>query len=361
MNPIYVDFLITSFCNFKCAFCSASAPNNNHKKDLTFNEIENILRELNSLEVLRVAFEGGEPFLRKDFFKILKVADSCDFEYYINTNGSLITSSVAKKLKKTKVSKICVSIDGPNEKIHDKIRGYNGAFSNAVNAIKFLLEEKIQVNAIITLTKENYLYLYETLIYLKTIGIDKVALMLLATVGENNINQSIPFKEWSVLLQKLSNDKLNNRLPVDLRIVATSESMCQWEIFLPLKDNLELYYLWVDKNKSVAIKNEFSCTAAKRNLAIDGCGNVYGCSLMVSNNELSAGNIKTNSIKDIWESSAVFNNLRNLEIKNIHGPCKKCLFLYECKGGCRACAFNFHKNILDSDYRCPLTNVKEMW
>ncbi len=68
MNPIYVDFLITSYCNFKCDFCSASAPNKKKEIDLSFNEIEHILKELDSLEVLRVAFEGGEPFFKKRFF-----------------------------------------------------------------------------------------------------------------------------------------------------------------------------------------------------------------------------------------------------------------------------------------------------
>lgn len=356
MNPIYVDLLVTSVCNFNCDFCSASAPNKKNRDDLSLKEIEKILLELDSLEVLRIAFEGGEPFLRKDFFDILKIADTCSFDYYINTNGSLIDKTTAKKLKKTRVSKICVSIDGPNAEIHDAIRGYDGAFYRATNAIKFLLEENVKVNAIITLTKKNYKYLYETLNFLSSIGVTKVAIMLLATVGENNKDLGIPFVEWEKLLLKLSADKFEKKLPVDLNIVATSEASCQWELFLPLKNNKEFYYLWSDKNKSPAVKNDFSCTAGKRNLAIDGSGNVYGCSLMVSNKELIAGNIKNNSIKSIWETSFIFNKFRNLKLKNIKGPCKECLYLEKCTGGCRVCAFNFNKNILDSDYRCPLTN-----
>lgn len=82
-------------------------------------------------------------------------------------------------------------------------------------------------------------------------------------------------------------------------------------------------------------------------------------SSLVSNKELIAGNIKEKSIKSIWNDSLIFNNLRSLTLENIKGPCKDCLYLNECKGGCRACAFNFNKDILESDYRCPLTILKE--
>lgn len=355
MKPIYVDFLLTPYCNFKCSFCSASAPNKKSQNVLKYEEIIDILKQLDSLEVMRVAFEGGELFLREDIFEILKFADLCNFEYYINTNGSFLTKEVIEKLKETRVSRICISIDGPNEIIHDSIRGYKGAFNIATTAIKNLIKEGIDVDAIITLSKLNYKYLYDTFYFLKTIGIKKVAIMLLATVGENNKDLTVPFSEWEKLLKRISLDKLNNQLPIDLRIVATSEAQCQWEIFLPLKETPELYELWTNKFSNNESNDLLACTAGKRNFAIDGCGNVYGCSLMVSLPELKAGNIRENSLKNIWENSIMFNELRKLSIKNISGSCKECEYLIQCKAGCRACSFNFNKNILDSNYRCPLT------
>ncbi len=67
-------------------------------------QIEKTLYDMDDLGLLRISFEGGEPFLRDDFIEILEIADRCDFEYYVNTNGSLIDKAMAKTTWKNKNS-----------------------------------------------------------------------------------------------------------------------------------------------------------------------------------------------------------------------------------------------------------------
>ena len=145
-KPYYVDFLVTSKCNLKCSFCSAAINSKNAHDELTLSEIQNIFRELDELQVLRVAIEGGEPFLRKDILDIMKFADQCDFDYYINTNATLIDQELAKKIGQTTVSKLCISIDGPNDLIHDSSRCVKGSFKKTINAINYLQKEKVNID-----------------------------------------------------------------------------------------------------------------------------------------------------------------------------------------------------------------------
>lgn len=358
--PIYADFLLTPRCNLKCSFCSASATKNTNKiKELSIEKIEKIFDEFDELELLRVGLEGGEPFLRDDIIDIMKIADNHDFDYFINTNGTFIDKNMAIDIGNTKVSKICVSIDGPNSKTHDLCRGVKGTFEKAVQAIKYLQEENVSVDAIFTLSKLNQEYIMDTLEFLSTIGIKNVAIMILASVGnaaENFNDVYLSYDEWKDILIKLTDLKLENKLPVDLNLVATGEGKCPWELYLPLVDEKmeEKLNVWLPEGrKSTLGDNEFGCTAGKDNFAIDGVGNVFGCSLMSAMKELSAGNINDRKLIDIWNDSEIFNSMRNSKLSDVTGECRNCDVLSRCKGGCRACAFSLNNSLIASDTRCP--------
>lgn len=365
-SPYYVDFSVTPYCNLKCGFCSAAALGTEHGiKRLSLNDIERIFDEFDKNDILRVSIEGGEPFLRDDIIDILELADQHIFTYYVNTNGTLITDEIAKKIAETKVSKICVSVDGPNEEIHDLSRGVKGAFKKTINAIKLLQENNVPVDAIITLNKINKDYVVETLKFLESIGIKNVAMMLLATVGKASKNMKdiyISFEEWRSLLIELTKLKKNRQLPTDLNIVPTGEGKCPWELYLPLKlDGMESdINLWLNEDRVSSLEeNEFGCTAGKESFAVDGYGNVYGCSLMVSENELVAGNILEQSLADIWNKASVFEQLRKNSLFELEGGCRECELLEKCKAGCRACAFALEKSLVASDIRCPLAKRGE--
>lgn len=358
-KPLYVDFSLTPYCNLKCGFCYASAcGRKNKEKNITFEDFKRVFEELDELEVLRIGFEGGEPFFRDDIIDILKEADKHNFTYFINTNGTLITDKIASKLSTTDVDKVCVSIDGPNEKINDESRGIIGAFNQTNRGIKNLLKYNIKVDGVLTLSKINKDYVIETLEYMKNIGINNAVIMLLASVGSNNSHlYDISYAEWSEILLMLTDLKKSNQLPLELSIVPPGEGICSWELFLPLhlsKREDDIKY-WKNSNLiSTLDENDYGCTAAKDNFCIDGFGDVYGCSMMISTKELCAGNIKKESLMDIWYNSDIFKMLRKSSIKNVIGECKICDYKQKCMGGCRSCAFQLEKNINDEDPRCPL-------
>ena len=161
---------------------------------------------------------------------------------------------------------------------------------------------------------------------------------------------------------ELTKLKKNRQLPTDLNIVPTGEGKCPWELYLPLKlDGMESdINLWLNEDRVSSLEeNEFGCTAGKESFAVDGYGNVYGCSLMVSENELVAGNILEQSLADIWNKASVFEQLRKNSLFELEGGCRECELLEKCKAGCRACAFALEKSLVASDIRCPLAKRGE--
>lgn len=364
-DPYYVDFSVTPYCNLKCSFCSASACGKYSKTyEISFDEVKDIFNQFDENNIMRVSIEGGEPFLRSDILDILELVNNHMFSCYINTNGTLITEEIAKRISTSGVEKICISIDGPEE-VHDRSRGIKGTFKKVKEAVGYLQKYDVPIDAIITLTKINAKYMIETFDVIKNMGINNVAIMLLATVGEASKNHvSIDYSEWKEVLINLTDLKKENKLSVNLQIVHTGESQLPWELYLPLMEagREEDLSMWIPPNITSSLEeSDFGCTAGRDNLAIDGFGNVFGCSLMISSMELSAGNVLKDKLSNIWRNSEIFQMMRSSKLDNIEGKCKDCKLLYKCKGGCRACAYAKSLNYKFSDERCPVCRGERIW
>ena len=148
-SPLVFVLYITTKCNFKCQMCNIWKKSD--KMDLNAEKIKSVLKEV-SKSCYYFTISGGEPLLRKDIFEILSFAKQQIPYVHLVTNGYLVNEDIAKKLAKTKIDEVSISIDGL-EKTHDNIRGVKGAYKNAVNAIillkKFAPDIKIVVNTII--------------------------------------------------------------------------------------------------------------------------------------------------------------------------------------------------------------------
>lgn len=215
------------------------------------------------------------------------MADDHFFNYFINTNTTLINKEVAKKLSKLNLDKICVSIDGSTDKIHDMSRGKKGAFNKCINGIKLLKEENIPIDGVITLSKYNKFDIINILDLLKNLGINNVVIMLLARVGSayRNVEDCyLTYSELKKIVLTLTQLKLENKIPVNLSIVPAGEGKINWELYLPLKevDQAENYKLWKGEELDTLEDESYGCTAAFDNLYIDPYGDVYGCSMMAS-------------------------------------------------------------------------------
>ena len=120
--PFLAVWNFTNQCNLKCKHCYENSGLKPTPDELTTEEVKNIIDQFADIGVVALAFSGGEPLMRRDFFEIVEYAAKKEFYVSIASNGTLITPSIAKKIKNAGVSYIEISLDGFEEE-HDKFRG----------------------------------------------------------------------------------------------------------------------------------------------------------------------------------------------------------------------------------------------
>src|SRR5258706_15087952 len=98
-----------------------------------FNEV---ITELASMGTKKIHISGGEPMLRPQIPEFIETASSLDIKVTMTTNGTLITKEIAKRLVEGGLRGVNISIDSPIRKMHEKIRGVEGAFKATLKAVE---------------------------------------------------------------------------------------------------------------------------------------------------------------------------------------------------------------------------------
>ena len=148
-TPLFCGHKLTYNCNLKCKMCPFWKRSTS---DLSLEKEKTILKRIYDSGVCGIAFEGGEPLLRKDLVEILSYARSLPLQTSFITNGTLLESKI-DELSKYINGGIYVSIDGI-EKTHDEIRGVNGCFKKAIKGIS-AASKKVPVAINTTIMAEN--------------------------------------------------------------------------------------------------------------------------------------------------------------------------------------------------------------
>ncbi len=104
---------ITRRCNRDCGFCYLE----NKNGELPYEKVIDILN-LTNAGILTLT--GGEPLIRADIFDIIQTARNLGYDVNLLSNGDLLTTDVAKQLKKFDVA-VYVSYNG-DPKVLDNIR-----------------------------------------------------------------------------------------------------------------------------------------------------------------------------------------------------------------------------------------------
>jgi radical SAM protein with 4Fe4S-binding SPASM domain len=143
----YLELIMTNRCNLTCRHCYLGE---NRNQDLSFEMIQKVAGEFEEIQGLRLLLSGGEPLLHPGFWKINELLGRYEFRSVLLSNGTLITKSVAGKLR---VHEVQISLDGMKEG-HEAIRG-RGTFQKALRAIDHLQEAGIPVSVATMIHKKN--------------------------------------------------------------------------------------------------------------------------------------------------------------------------------------------------------------
>jgi radical SAM protein with 4Fe4S-binding SPASM domain len=342
VNP-HVVWEATARCNLRCIHCHAGG-GKALEDELSTEEAKNLLDDLSQIPEFRTfVFAGGEPLVREDLFELIAYAKKLGFNVFGATNGTLITPEVAKKLRKYDVG-LVIGLDATDARAHNRIRGVPGAYERVIEGIENSLAENLYVHLNLVASKINFSYVPKILAYGDKIGAvsDFVYRFMCSGRGEYIADKAeLSPPEFKNLIETIYQSQ--GRVRSIIVPVATPE---YWA-YLLYRNNIAAGPLLRAAEYSFG-----GCVAGKGMIYIKPQGDVWPCPFL----EIPLGNVKKNSLLEIWNNSQVLRELRNRN--NLKGECGKCVYKEVC-GGCRATAYFHTKDYLQTDLNCPLARYKE--
>lgn len=326
-----IQWHVTAACDQKCKHCYMydspfyeSEVNNELTLEQCKAMIDDFASTLKRWKIKStIAFTGGDPILRKDFFDILKYAQLKGFKNFVVMGNSYhINKRSAIKLKEHGVFAYQISLDGLQE-THDKLRK-PGSFEDTLRAYEVLKEVGIKPVCMYTVSKLNMNELVDVIQLVAKIGLAAFDFDRLVPVG---------------LGAKLKDEIISPLDYRDLLIKADEEYKrleaegCKTEF--GHKDNMWylLYNEKVEKPKTFpsSCNIDMGCLIGWAGVSILADGSVMACRRL----PMLIGKMPEQSLSDIFIDSPELNEMRETErIEN----CGDCVNHSSCRG-CRAIAF----------------------
>ena len=279
--PFNVIIELTYRCNLHCRHCYIPEERR-HRPDLSTDEVKSALDQLAEMGTLYLTFTGGEILVRKDFFELAWHAKKKGFALKLFTNGTLIDETTADRIAELRPFTVDISLYGAKSETHDTVTNSQGSHERALSALKLLADRGIRVNA-------------------------KTPLM------------GVNFSEYKQLFQQCR--EIGAGIKIDPTI-APMDDGCTAPLSLRINED-QLFRVFSDpevcpKGHLPAPPSQL-CEAGRNTMTIGPTGDVVPCLQL----PLVAGNIRTQSLREIWENSPILQHLRGLKQSDLH-QCANC-------------------------------------
>lgn len=313
LAPEFLSLLLTFECNFQCQACSIWKKKN--EEELNPSQWQSIIEKLKNFldKKTFVEINGGEPLLRKELcLDAIRELKKHFAAVTLNSNGSMLDQPTVGQLKAVGLDTIKISLYSLDEKTHDSLRGFPGAFQKAKHALELISRSLISLEVGVLVTNRNIKGIPELAGFLQQFPRVKIILQPL--------DESIESAE--------SKDRQQNFLPRALWPKAAEvEALFEW-----VKENNKII-----KNSTVslrAMKNYYlnppgvlshRCFAGQRSVIVQPDGQVSLCF-----KGRSIGNIEQDNAEDIFNNAAAKEERKNIR---------------QCQKYCRIGGCNFSRGI----------------
>ncbi|MCL4457726.1 MAG: radical SAM protein [Nitrospirae bacterium] len=347
-TPKWIAWEITRRCNLKCVHCrSSSEMEIKGHPDFPLEEACRVIDDISSYAKPVIVLSGGEPLMRGDVFEIAKYGTEKGLRMCLATNGSLVTDAICEKVKASGIRIVSLSLDGSTEEVHDNFRNEKGAFKGILNAAGLFKRHGIEFIINSSFTKRNQEEIPRVYKLAKELGATAWYMFMIVPTGRGE----------EIMSELISKEDYEEILEWHYRMEKDEHDMLVRPTCAP-----HYYRVVLQKAKEEGKKIErrtlkFSTGGSKGCLAgqliclINVDGDVLPCSYF----PMSAGNIRKQSFKDIWENSELFKDMR--DFKKYKGRCGSCEFVNVC-GGCRARAYAMKGDYLEEEPFCGYVPIK---
>ncbi|MDS9472542.1 TIGR04053 family radical SAM/SPASM domain-containing protein [Sporosarcina pasteurii] len=340
VHPFIVIWEVTRACALKCLHCRAEAQYEADPYQLSFEEGKHLIDQIAEMDNPLFVFTGGDPLMRPDLFELAK--------YSIEEKGlpvSMTPSATPKvtrnailKAKEVGLSRWAFSLDGSCAEIHDHFRGTRGSFDRTMKGIEYLKEAGIPIQVNTTISKYNLHDLEAIAEKVKEMGAVLWSTFFLVPTGRGMQKDMVSAEEHEEVMKWLY--QVQQRMPYGVK---TTEAPHYRRVYL--QERKRLGEEEILKRPDILGRAPQPVNDGDGFVFISHTGAVYPSGFL----PIACGNIREQSLADIYQNSPVMKDLRDKS--KLKGKCGVCEFKNIC-GGSRSRAYAVTGDYLESDPYC---------
>ena len=154
-SPFIVIWETTRACALACVHCRADAIPRRSPNELNNDEAYRLIDEVAALSTPPPLFvlTGGDPMRRPDLVEVVRYARESGLIVALTPSGTAaVTRSRLMQLKEAGLSRIAVSLDGPDAETHDAFRRVRGSYAWTMKIVETAIDLglPLQINTTIS-------------------------------------------------------------------------------------------------------------------------------------------------------------------------------------------------------------------
>jgi AdoMet-dependent heme synthase len=352
--PFTIAWEVTRACAYACVHCRADAMHTPDPNELNHDEAMHLIDRLADFGSPILVFTGGDPMMRKDLYELIAHATQKGLRCSLTpTATALPTTARLEKARDAGIRRIALSLDAPRPEIHDNFRQVKGSWQRTMDILRRAQSVGISVQVNTTVAKHNVDILEGMIPFLQEVGAVQWSLFFLVPTGRAQVSNMISAEEHERVFNWLYD--LSKNAPFDIkstaapmyRRVAIERKRAEQGAGKPVTFQGAGFQYADGLNRPTRGVND-----GNGFLFISHVGDIQPSGFL----PITAGNVRTDDVIDVYRNSKLFTDLRNPDL--IKGRCGVCEFRDVC-GGQRGRAYGMTGNYLESDPACiyvPNTN-----
>jgi len=365
-QPSAIDFNQTPFvaiwettraCDLACRHCRAEAIPDRSEDELTTGQGFALLTELAAMGTPICVLSGGDPAKRPDLCALVEHGARTGMRMAtIPAATPLLTKDLIRDLKAAGLAQMALSLDGPSAEVHDTFRGVPGAFDLTFQAARWAHELGVPLQINTTFSEYNSGSLGQMVSLVRKLDVVFWEVFFLVPMGRGRELGQMNADQFEEMFARLAAFAHS----VDFIVKITEAPHYR-------------RYLMQNRRKTdgganhphaagghgllpAHMRRDFgpggSIGVAPRGVNsgngyvfVNYLGEIFPSGFL----PLSCGNVKNDSIAEVYRSHSVFRELRTPEL--LKGKCGICEFRHIC-GGSRARAYAMTGDYLEVEPFC---------
>ncbi len=347
-QPFIVIWETTQACDLACVHCRACAQPLRDLLELKTKHAKKLIDDVADLKAPVFVMTGGDPLKRPDIFELVSYCREKGVRASLTPSATpLLTKEAIQKLKDAGLARLAISLDASTAERHDKFRQVEGSYECTLNAVRWAREIDLPVQINTTITRHNLDDFDNLVALMERLDIVLWSVFVLVPTGRGSSIDLISAEEFEQVFEKLY--QTAQRVSFDIK----STEAQHYRRFL-LQKRIEdrkpgsgkklLPFLGVSTPDGIG-RAPKGINDGKGFVFVSHRGEVFPSGFL----PVSGGNIKKESLGDIYRNSPLFKDLR--DASKLEGKCGRCEFREIC-GGSRARAYAVTGNAFAEEPCC---------